>query len=269
MRRFLALVTTAAMTLSLTQTGHGASAIVIPDRTNYTVGQFLSYSSPYNAAGTACVVGSTCGDLIRIPAVGYPNGTTASWTWPKLGCGASGGGLCGYVGQVTYGNYDSGVPKVAVTPVQVAAMHNFIEQIQLSSVTGSSSDFNILNEFYLTSVRGNAATKVAEIGFFENLSDMGQLYFASGTPCASYTDLNRHVWACRYQQGGSSGAYFMYYSGARVLSATLDFKAVINSLLSQHRLSSAGLWVNGVAVGIEPMRNSGSYTVSKFSITLN
>jgi len=269
MRRFLAVVSMTSIALSFAQAGQVASVIVVPDLTNYSVGQFLSYSNPYNAFTTACVLGSTCGDSVRIFATTYPSGTSASWTWPKLGCGSAGAAICGYVGQVTYGNYDGGVPKVAVAPVQVAAMHNFKEQIQLTGVTGSSSDYNILNEFYLTTVRGASNTKVAEIGFFENLSDFGKLFFASSTPCAAYTDLSGHVWACRYHSGGSANNYIMYYAGAPVLSTTLDFKAVIYSLLNQHLVSSAGLWVNGLAVGIEPYRNSGSYTVSKMAVTLN
>lgn len=123
-------------------------------------------------------------------------------------------------------------------------------------LTALPGDENILNEFYLTTVAGNARTKVAEIGFFWNAAGTTVGYFNSGTACSSYTDPTGRKWNCRYLLDGSAGKYIMFYSGGQVFNTTLYSKAMLASLVSKGLVSDA-LYVNRVAIGVEPVRGAG------------
>ncbi len=250
----------------------GERPIILPDKTTYTCGQYLAFAAPWSVSSppqSSFIPGVDYADsIVALPSVRNTDacldGSTINWRWPAQ---TSSKGVYGYM-ELTYGNYDGGKPVVPVTPIQASAITTFRQELLIGPTTGAPADYNILNEFYLTETAGVASTKRVEIGFFWNAADTTITYYNGGTPCSTYTDPTGRKWACRWLPDGSAGRYIMYYSGARASGGLLDFKAVIDSLVGQG-LVDGNLYLNGAAVGVEPVRNGGSMQVHRWRITLN
>lgn len=244
--------------------------ITVPDNVGLQSGRFLAYAAPwstFSAPQSSFVRGVDYADNITVPQssinAGTLDGSTIDWFWPNK---AGSTGVYGYM-ELCYGNYSGGTGTIPVAPVKVSALKEFTQRAQISKMSEPYTGYNILNEFYLTEVAGDGNTNRVEIGFFWNLSDDGVYYFDSGTPANSYTDPTGRVWNCKYVMGGAAGKYIMFYSGERVYNTTIDFKVVLNSLAAQG-LINPNHYVNGLAIGIEPVRGSGAVTFDKWDITL-
>lgn len=234
----------------------GEVATILPDRTAFTRGSFLAFASPQAAGGS---------DSISVRSSAFPNGTTINWAWPSTPCA----GVCGYM-EVTYGNYDSGVPQTPVTSRQAKNITTLTEEFNLSTA-GDTTQFNVLDEFYLTSTQGDANTKVIEIGWFLNASASAVSYFNSVTQLGTYTDAYGRVWkVAQDPTGGSAGNYVMQMlaNGSPLLVGAIDKKAALAFLTSQGKITG-NEWFNGMAIGIEPVSGTGSMQVARWTVVYN
>ena len=166
--------------------------------------------------------------------------------------------------HIVYGNYDSSFPPVPVAPRRIDQISTFTEDYSVS-LTGSSTNFNVLNEFYCTTRAGVTSTKSEEVGFFGSLSDAGIVYFNNGAYVGTWYDGVRN-WTVRSLREGSAGHFIMFYAGKQVLNARLDKKAALSWLVSKGQVNPTH-YVNGTAIGVEPVRSSGSMTVANWSVT--
>lgn len=243
-----------------------AATIVVPDSTNFTLGRYLAYAAPYSlerAAQSKFVRGKDYLDTIEVRPSSFPSGSTLRWRWPDR---LSGSGAYGYM-QLTFGNYDGGKPEVPVAPIRARDIRRFSQTYQVS-LAGAPSGFNVLTEFYLTTRAGVAASKYEEIGFFANLSDDGQRFFDTARLVGTWTDDAGRQWICRSIQAGSAHEYIMFYSGGQVLSGRLDMKSAIDWLASKDEVD-LDHYVNGLAIGVEPVRGVGAMAVPHWNVTLD
>lgn len=237
--------------------------VTIGDSTNYQKGQYTAYNAPYCVSSAPCNTytrGVDYADFSDVRPFFFPARSTLRWSWP-----AGRSTIAGYM-ELIFGNYDSSVPKIAVPPVQVGSISNFTEDWSIS-LTGNPLDYNVLSEFYCTTVAGNANTKAEEVGFFYNISDIGLTYFNGATLVGTWND-GVTTWTVRTKADGSAGHYIMFYAGGQRLSGHVDRKAAMQWLVAQGQVDPTH-YINGTAIGSEVVRRSGSMTVAGWSEVLN
>jgi hypothetical protein len=245
----------------------GEPATVIGDQVSYTRGQWLAFNSPWSIFSppqNAYVHGVDYFDTTVIRPSSFPSGATVNWFWPATPCTS----VCGYM-QLTYGNYDGGQPQAPVTSRQVKNIVTLNEEFDYS-LTGNPASFNVLNEFYLTSTQGDETTRVLEVGWFLNASTSGAAFFNSSTQLGTFTDQSGQVWKAAFNASGEANAYVMIMpnSGAQILRGTIDMKAALTFLTSNGRITG-NEWLNGLALGVEPVSGSGSMKVARWTIVYN
>ena len=240
---------------------------VVPDSTNFTMGRFLAFNSPFSLqrpGQSKFVRGRDYLDTIEVRPSSFPSGSTLRWRWPNRM--AQGTGAYGFM-QLTYGNYDGGKTREPVAPIRARAIRRFSQEYEVS-LTGPVNHFNVLTEFYLTKRPGVAASKYEEVGFFANLSDDGRRFFNTARLVGTWDDGTGRTWECRSIRSGSAHRYIMFYSGGQVLSGRLDMKAAIDWLASKREVNPDH-YVNGLALGVEPVQGAGTMTVPNWSVTFD
>lgn len=178
----------------------------------------------------------------------FPNETRIYGYVPDPG----NGGIYGYP-QVWYGNYDGGVVNVPVTPVQVRDLAAF--DVPVSFTTPGSGEFNILDEFYLTSVQNNAASKFVEVGWMRRSPPATASWIEDQDFVGTYTDEDDGIWNVWESFGGSAGHYIIFAPTVQNQMTGSDRARALRWLMSQGRVSPNS-WINGTAIGVEPLEGA-------------
>lgn len=241
-----------------------ANRTVLTDRMFYSQGSLIAYASPWCTLYTdKLVVGVDLVNSISLVPSAFPNDTIISTKAPMDNPNLYGCGVYGYV-HLAYGNYDSGVPKVAVAPVQVSAMRSSL--IDFNVTRGNSTgEYNILNEFYLTSAPGASDDKVVEIGFFLHPSATAIAFAKTGQIIGTFRDSSGRSWNV-----ARVGKFIMLFpeDGGDVLSGTLDIKQVLTFLIGKGEITGKE-WLNGMAIGVEPVRGQANVTINRWAVSLS
>lgn len=234
----------------------GPPVKVIPDRVNYTKGQYLGYLAPYSAdvggANASLVRGVDYWDALRVRP-SFPNKCDIVWKWPDNP--PSAGAVVGYL-QVTFGNYDGGVPAVPVTPKKVSELSTFAETIGYT-MSGDTANATILNEFYCTTASGNPSTKTFEIGHALHESTQAKAWFDTCTVIGTFTDPQGRAWDVRNCGLNPAGArYIAFRSASDYVTGVIDKLAALAWLVTKG-FAVSELYINGTALGVEPHKGAG------------
>jgi hypothetical protein len=232
--------------------------VTVLDAMSYSKGQYGAYASPWSTLYDNTIrLGTDYADSITIDPLAFTGSSVIAWHWPNHVSALT--GVWGY-NFLFYGNYDNSSPAVRVTPRQVKNITTLRQDYTVATTTG---DFNVLNEFYLTSDSGNAAAKVVEIGYFPHSSASGKRFHDSGTQFGSFQDTFGESWVVAKQ-----GTFYMLMppNDGEMLSGSIDVKAALAFLIAK-RVITGNEWFNGIALGVEPVSGTGRLTVSNWTVT--
>ena len=232
--------------------------IVKGDHENYTRGPFLAYAAPWSTATLKSLRQNVdFADHVTINPAEFPKKTQFDWHWPLTPAPT---GVYGYV-HVSYGNYNNGVPEKAVSPLRLSGL-TALSTDYAYRYTAKGGDFNVLAELFTTNTPGNANDKVLEIGFFPRVSASGLKYFNTGRQLGQWTDPQGVTWRVAIAK-----AYCMFLPVAGEQKAgTIDFKAALGWLVDRGELSGRE-WVNGVAIGVEPIAGGGNLMLDRWNVS--
>jgi hypothetical protein len=245
----------------------GGTTLVVPDATNYTVGEYLAYAAPwsiYTAPQNAFVRGVEYEDTITVHPATFPNGTTINWRWPST---ASSTGVYGYM-QVSWGNYNNGTPQTLVTPQKISDIAS-LEFNVAYTLDSTPCDGNVLLEFYTTTVAGDGNAKSAEVGFFLNAIPSTIAFHQGAEQHGTWTDPQGRGWTVARDYSGDAGNFIMFLPTDHAnKSGVFDGLAALNHLATLGMINTAH-YVNGAAVGAEPHTGSGQLTFTTFNVALS
>lgn len=252
----------------------------LQDEVNYApVGsKYLAYLAPFGKG--SLVHGTDYKDELYYTPAQFPNRSRLKGFWPT-----SAGGVKGYLQFATRGNYDSGVPNVATTPIRLGALNNFYIDIDWR-YTGSLNA-NYLDEFYLTSTAGNANSKIVEIGQFLYAPTSTFNYLISGEGpghpnknYGTYTDADNLTWTVRaiYNPSKPTVPYitFIRTNNEPYFKGRMDKKRMLLWLIgigaykdwNNNKLDANG-YINGYATGLEIIGGSYDVYLNKWADTFN
>jgi hypothetical protein len=230
-------------------------------------GQFMAFASPWSVYSNPQLVEGR--DYIN--TVAYNAGDLAqakniqlTWRWPSVR--PTNVGVCGY-DHVAWGNYDGGAVRTPVTPKQVSLIEDCTIGYQVD-LAGDSRNFNGLGEFYLTKTEGNAADKAVEIGWFYNAPPETVAWTKTGQQLGTFTDRYNKAWTVSLMRSGVAGTFIVFIPpDGKLSTGNFDAKGALTFLLTAGVVSPYW-WLNGVAIGIEPLINFGTAIVRNFRPTL-
>jgi hypothetical protein len=245
-----------------------AQPVVKVDRQAATEGAYTAYNSPWCAYQDKTLVAGR--DYIN--TVSYNSGDLAqaknvqfAWRWPDAKLRK----VCGVLGYnfVAWGNYDNGKYPTPIAPRQVAAINDLVFGYQVD-MAGDSRLFNGLGEFYLTKVAGDADTKAIEIGWMWNAPAETIKWAATGKQLGVFTDRYKKPWTVALNYSGVAGKYATFIPpGGKLDTGNFDGKGAIDFLRAADVVD--GLWwLNGAAIGVEPLGGAASATVRGFTPVL-
>lgn len=209
----------------------------------FTKNSFSSYASPWSTFTIKTLrSGIDYWDTVTIDPTQFPNNTTIRTKWPTT---VPSTGVWGYH-HIAFGNYDGGLVQQPIAPLQV----NAIKQLQesWSFAYSSSPNFNLLNEFYLTSRPGDATAKVIEIGIFQHVPAATQRYVDSLTPIGTYQEAQGRTWRITRV---NNFVMLTPTTPGDILTGTFDFRALLLSLKGR-KIITGNEWFNGLGFGSEP-----------------
>ena len=233
--------------------------VQLNDFENYSRGPYGAYASPWSTFfDNGLVHGVDYLDTIKVIPRTFPDGTILNWHWPARVSKKT--GVWGYI-HVFFGNYNGGKTAVYLEPRQVRAIHILRED--LSVAYEIKSDFNLLNEFYLTLRAGESASKVIEIGYFLHISPEGKQFFERAKAIGSYRDDAGQVWVVR-----RAGDFCMLLppGGHWASNGSIDLKSTF-AFLRARGLIKGDEWFNGLAIGVEPVRGAGRLEVQHWTVS--
>lgn len=236
------------------------SHLKLADREFYSKGRFIAYAAPWCAEGRKeLVVGKDIEGAIMLDQVRFPAETTIVSRAPDASPNIYGCGVYAF-NHIAYGNYNGGIPKISVAPIQVSAIRKLTASFALEHQGGG--EYNVLQEFFLQSAVSPPGRQVAEIGFFHHASPSAIVFAKTGRRYADYTDAEARTWHV-YRKA----RYFMFFpAGGELLSGRLDMRHVLDEMV-RRRLLKGTEWFTGVAVGVEPVGGRSSLTVRRWDIS--
>ncbi|HEY0315229.1 MAG TPA: hypothetical protein VGC28_03075 [Sphingomonas sp.] len=251
-----------ALALLPLQDCHGAdpaNAIRLEDQRFYTKGSYSAYAAPWSIFFDKSLRrGDDYLDSIVVDPAAFPRNTGIEWRWPFHHPKQK--GVWGYL-EVSYGNYDGGIPAEPVQPRQALDIAALSEHVAWSG-GGIATSFNLLNEFYLTREAGKPDDKVIEVGLLLHPHDRQDWEIVTGRPIGRYVEPGGRAWRVVM-----NGTYCMFVPDEDVHEATIDLKAMIDFLITSGVITGSE-WFNGVAVGVEPVWGRGAVNLSEWSVDL-
>ena len=258
-----------SLTPAIAATHGGLSpSLTLTDYQPYSNGSYFAFVAPFGKGSFR--YGRDYTESLTINAGSAfglgPTNATLSWSWPTNGTGDVYSFLA-----LDYGNYDNTTPKTPISPVQIANLST-LSQTHSVSIGGTTTGFDVITDFFLTTASGNLSTKVNEVEIFYHSPAYIQNYmsFACGqTNVGTYTDANNQAGkVCIYTTANGGTAPDIVIAptnNADLFSNTVDLAAMLRWLVTQGTVSNS-LWFNGLAFGVEVNQQSGSAAIAAFSV---
>jgi hypothetical protein len=231
-------------------------------------GQFMTYAAPWCTRYDKSLLAER--DFNN--AISYDKGDLAAgrnvkltWRWPAAERRSHKCGVFGY-NYVGWGNYDGGAVRNRVAPRQVKSLKALAFSYEAQS-SSNPEQFNGLGEFFLTRAPGAADQKTIEIGWFWNMPAFTRKWARTGRPLGRVIDSHRVRWTVFVNQSGSAGTYVTFIPVDRRTAGTFEGKAALD-YLRRSGLVNGDWWINGAAIGVEPLGGSGEATIRKFKVTM-
>jgi hypothetical protein len=232
------------------------------DQQFYTKGSYGAFCFPFGALGETPPLSRPADylDEFRIDPATFPANTTLNSRFPDRATTAPNLGVWAYP-QLSYGNYDGGTVQTPVTPYRVGAFQALSDTFDQSFTGGNS---NGLSEFYLCSASGDNAAKVLEVGWFFNPIASSTAFNQSGTQRGIFTDGAGRQWNC-----GQSGTFLTFspIDGLPTNTATGFNRLAFLTWLKGLGVITGLEWINGIALGTEPIRNINTHQVNAWQVT--
>jgi len=193
-----------------------------------------------------------------------------SWRWPMER--PQNVGVFAY-NHLGWANYDGGDVRSPVAPRQVSSIADFTLAYEVEDAGGyavGTQGYNGLGEFYLTTKPGDAHAKAIEIGWFWNAPLATRAWAATGKQLGTFKDRYRQSWKVAANVGGAAGLYVTYTpdnATGRKVKGTFDGKGAID-FLSAAGVVKGEWWLNGAAIGVEPLRGMGTAVVRRFDVVV-
>jgi hypothetical protein len=237
-----------------------ANAVIVKDHQAYRWGSYLAYIAPFNKG--ALRFGRDYTESIDIAVGRFPNATVFKWDWPDVPCPL---GVYGF-NAIDYGNYYNTVVSVPIAPRQVGQIHT-LRATHNASFMGMLHGYDVIDNFFLTTRAGDHRTNAFEIEVFLHTPAYSVQFVRHSVRVGTFEGSGRRwvVAVARSQAGPIPDILFMPEDEADVAAGTIDLKAMLDYLVGIH-LVPATLFFNGMALGVEPQRGSGSMTLNTFSV---
>lgn len=197
----------------------------------------------------------------------FPNNTTIymnhpnDYAWKRNpNCGVWG------LNAIAYGNYEGNPAQQPVASRRVDGIEALTSRFDMK-IAGALNRFDVLHEFYLTSAPRDNNAKVVEIGAFLHAPKEIQEFFGHGEQLGSFTDAGRRKWNVAKQTSGYPIPFLMAMraGGVDYLTGSFDFLAMLRWLKDRGHITGQE-WFNGMALGMEPLQNSGTLVVRKWAV---
>lgn len=235
---------------------------ILADQVFFARDSYFAYASPWCAVvNPTLVIGRDLVNTISVVPSTFPNDVVIATKAPAGDPNSYGCGVYGYH-HIGFGNYDGSTLPTPVTSRQVKDITALSMKIEITDQQ-SDGQYNVLNEFYLTSSAGNAAAKVVEIGFFLHASPASIAFARTGTSLGVFTDASGRRWTVTK---AAKFVMLMPADGGNVTSATIDGKGVMAFLVAKEVITGAE-WFNGAALGVEPVRGSSTVAIGQWAVT--
>lgn len=243
------------------QTDASDSRIKLGDREFYSKGRYVAFAAPWCADGKKdLVVGRDISGAIVLDSGRFPAQTSIVSRAPDVSPNVHGCGVYAY-NHIAFGNYNGGIPKTAVAPVQISSIRRLTASFSLHHQ--GQGEYNVLQEFFLRSSISPPGRQVAELGFFQHASASAITFAKSGKRYADYRDSEGRVWHV-YRKV----RYFMFFPAKGDLSSgRMDMHHVLEEMV-RRRLLKGTEWFTGMAIGVEPVTGQSSLTVRQWDIFL-
>ncbi len=232
---------------------------LIKDREFVRSGNFVASPGPWSADLDPSIT-----DYENTIVIGDGNKALFSWRWPDK---ASPFGVWGY-NYISYGTYWEYGPKAyPVAPLQLGKVKYFDFSYDVEMLGADKA--NLLCEFFATSKAGDIGSRQVEIGWMMNMPDASRAWFNTGKLVGTFSSRGGHKWIVRSHQSGATPLFVMIApaDGRDMLSGTIDALSAIKFLIGADIIKS-DWWVNGHALGFEPLGGAGGAYVSRFGVAL-
>jgi hypothetical protein len=234
--------------------------IVLQDSQPYFQGSYGGYAGPWSTFFDASLVhGKDYLDTITLRPSSFPDGAVIDTRWPLTKPKNS--GVWGYH-ALSFGDYDGGHPPKSVMPKQVRDIRRLSERFAFSYE--GSDQFNLLNEFYLTSRAGEADAKVIEIGFFLHAPSSSVRFIEKGKKISAFNDSDGRLWKITRT---NNYVTILPSGGKDLLQGEIDIRSVLKLLVDSGVITGSE-WFNGIAFGTEPTEGAGhtSLTIERWRV---
>lgn len=169
---------------------------------------------------------------------------------------------CGVYGYhfVAYGNYDNGTIPSPVIPRKVKDIRMLSLNVDVDF--GGDGQFNILNEFYLTSMANDLTTKILEVGLFFHASIAANEHKKKSQFLGLLYDEKKQEW-----EVFKAGSFVMFFPRKKdhSYSQKINFLPFFD-FLEKNLLISGKEWFNGMAIGVEPVTGKSYLNLKKWEI---
>lgn len=238
----------------------GGRAVILDDNQAYTKGSFTAFMAPFNKGKLKA--GTDYTERFELDPVRFPGNSFVSWHWPAA---RADGPIRGFI-AVDYGDYENTTPEAPIQSAKVDDIDRLSCDYQLS-LDGDVSSFDVIIDFYLTSIRATAdddfdkSTKF-EVEIFLHTPDYAKSYADSVPPVGTFISKSGVVWNVSRDPTAPHGPDILFYPSdqADIPTGNIDIKAMLSWLKSQNVITGRE-YFNGLALGVEPRQLDGTLAV--------
>jgi hypothetical protein len=257
---FAAIVALVACLIWFTIPSAKSGQLVVPAKTAFTKGPYFLYLQPWGGEQVSWTrPWARHADAATVDLKRFPAETTMVWRWPPM-APSGGTGVWGY-DQVSYGNYDGGLPEQAVAPLRVRDLKALRQSFRWS-IANRLGEGNVLTEFYLRSSATDGDAKTLEIGWFLHTPAISRKFFDGSRLIGLYIDEQGRRWTVRI---ADKFTMFAPEKAGDIPSGTIDMLHALRWLQAKGAVTGAE-WMWGVAIGVELVRGYGSFTLHDWKV---
>jgi hypothetical protein len=234
--------------------------LLVPSKTPFSQGPYFVFAQPWGGETMALArpfVKFADATLVNLKS--FPGETVMAWRWPPL-APRNGPGVWGY-DQIGYGNYDGGEPERTVPPIRVKAVTALRQRFRWS-LSNRFGDGNVLTEFYLRSSPTDVDAKTLEIGWFLHAPKSTRRFFESSKLVGTYRDEQGRRWTVRISE---KFCMFAPERPGNIASGSLDMLGALR-WLTEKKLVTGEEYLWGLAIGVEPVRGLGRFTLHDWQV---
>lgn len=236
--------------------------VVKADKQWSSEGQFLAYPSDWcSLFDKTLVVGRDYANTVTYQTgqLGTATNVQFSWRYPSPWQRSKKCGVFGY-SHVAWGNYEGGATMKPVAPRQIKSLSDMTVTYGVD-FAADPSQFNGLSEAFLTGAAGNPDDKKLEVGFFWNAPAETIAWAKTGKQLGTFTDRYGKRWTVAQNEAYVT---FTPVAGSQTWG-TLDVSGGL-TFLTGKGIVSPNWYVNGWALGVEPLGGFGTAIVRSFKV---